>query len=679
MTAPADLSCLCRLRPHDVVVTKVPTLQGVFIIVASVSMTLSAAQIPQTPVFRAGVDYVRVDVVVTSGADDRPVTDLTKDDFEIVEHDRPQAINDFQFVSVPVEHRAPEANEPAGPPPDTATNVAPSPNSRLFVMIVDDLHILESDIINVKKVMTDFIGALSPDDEVAVVFVGHSNLSQNFTTDRGLLLKTVEHVRNSLGFGMDALGRTSTSDVMGPRPKIIHQYAVSADLTLKNVATSLAGSGHSRRAIVYVSGGSIAPTTPLPSADARVPDDYDELQDAYETARRADVPIYTLDPRGQVLAEDVIRGGIGSIGGLGQAAGEGTRALIAANIRQQHDRLAEMAINTGGLAFTNQSNLTRAVEHIVADNSSYYLLGYYPSPFEADGKFHAVSVKVKRPGVRVRARTGYVASAVSAAATDAKPVLDTAMSAGVNVSAIALRAVASPMAPGAKGMKTVVTIEVTYPARPYGSRQIDDELQMKILALDPDAKVKASSERTLHFRGTAPDQNAVSLLIDDVVDLPSQPLTLRIGLSSRALGKAGTVQMPVDVPKTSDDLQLSGIAIAVAGVSAPAMNSATLASIVPFQPTPGRVFAATETLHVFGRAFWHAKGAAAVTTAIKTVPASLKEAPLVMTPGVKGGQAASFDAAVPLAGLAPGRYVLEVTGRVGTARPVTRDVPITIK
>jgi VWFA-related protein len=543
----ADSQTAPALNPQSSMIRSV-TPQFAAVIAA---IALSAAQTPQTPVFRAGVDYVRVDVVVTSGADDRPVTDLTKDDFEIVEHGRPQTVNDFEYVAVPVGQRTGEAKAPSGPPPDVATNIAPSPKSRLFVMIVDDLHILESDIINVKKVMTDFIGALSPDDEVAIVFVGHSNLSQNFTTDRGLLLKTVDHVRDSLGFGLDALGRSSASNIVGGDPKIMHQYAVSADLVLKNVALSLGGSSHSRRAIVYVTGGSVVPSTF--NGPGVGPDDFDELQDAYDTARRADVPIYTLDPRGQILADDVVRGGMSAIGGFDLPAGESTRARIAANIRQQNDRLAEVAINTGGLAFTNQSNLTRAVEHIVADNGNYYLLGYYPSPFDADGKFHEISVKVKRPGVRVRARTGYVASAVTSAAADAKPVLDTAMSAGVNVSAIALRAVASPMAPGAKGMKTVVTIEATYPARPDGSRQIDDELQMKILALDPDAKVKASSERTLHFKGTAPDQHAISLLIDDVVDLPSQPLTLRFGLSSRSLGMAGTVQMPVDVPKPSDD------------------------------------------------------------------------------------------------------------------------------
>src|SRR5262249_19516723 len=46
---------------------------------------------------------------------------------------------------------------------------------------------------------------------------------------------------------------------------------------------------------------------------------------------------------------------------------------------------------------------------IVADLTSYYLLGYYASG-KLDGKFHSITVRVKRPGVRVRARRGYLAA-----------------------------------------------------------------------------------------------------------------------------------------------------------------------------------------------------------------------------------------------------------------------------
>ncbi|HKW02066.1 MAG TPA: VWA domain-containing protein [Vicinamibacterales bacterium] len=645
---------------------------------AALAATLAAQQ----PVFRAGTDYVRVDVVVTD-KNDRPIADLRKEDFEIVERDRPQTIEDFEFVSVPVTARASRSVERPGPPPDVASNAPPSISSRLFVIVIDDFHILEQDLVHTKQILTGFINALAPDDEVAVVFAGHSNLSQNFTTDRSLLLKTVDHVRDSLGFGLDALGQSMSSAVASTPGCYIHQMAMRSDLVLKNVAASLAGSSHARRAIVYVTAGSILATTPTEDICAN---DFDDLQEVYALARRADVPIYTIDPRGQVLPDEAVRGGMSAIGVLDQAptatgsTGAGRRALIAANIQRQHDRLAEVAVNTGGRAFTAQSNLSRAVDEIVADNSSYYLLGYYPAPFAADGRFHTFSVNVKRPGVRVRARQGYVASKSEPATGDAKPVLDAAISAGVNVSAVSLRAFAAPISIGAKGMHTVITIDVTYPVRSDGSRLLDDDLLVNILAMDPDAKIKATAGRTAHFGGTAPGQGPITVVVNDAIELPSQPLTLRIAVASRALGKAGSVQMTVDVPKVSDNkLQLSGVVLGATSSSAAPTEADAIKDLVPFQPTTSRVFSQTDTLRVFARAFWGTKDAAVEVTLALTGTGS---APRRLTlNGVKdqnGRSETVLDTTLPLAGLAPGKYQLDVSAKIGK-QTTKRTVPIEVR
>ena len=81
--------------------------------------------------------------------------------------------------------------------------------------------------------------------------------------------------------------------------------------------------------------------------------------------------------------------------------------------------LRTLAEATDGLAIVDSNDLAGGLRRVVNDLSSYYLLGYYSSG-KLDGKFHSIKVRVKRPGVQVRARRGYLAAtpaAVTAAAT----------------------------------------------------------------------------------------------------------------------------------------------------------------------------------------------------------------------------------------------------------------------
>jgi hypothetical protein len=92
--------------------------------------------------------------------------------------------------------------------------------------------------------------------------------------------------------------------------------------------------------------------------------------------------------------------------------------------------LRTLAEATDGLAIVDTNDLAGGFRRVVADLSAYYLLGYY-STGKLDGKFHSISVRVRRPGVHVRARRGYLAAtpeAVTAgaggAAGAAAPVVD---------------------------------------------------------------------------------------------------------------------------------------------------------------------------------------------------------------------------------------------------------------
>ena len=75
--------------------------------------------------------------------------------------------------------------------------------------------------------------------------------------------------------------------------------------------------------------------------------------------------------------------------------------------RRRRTRCASLADETDGRAIVNRNDLAQGLQQIVRDSSAYYLLGYNSTQAPSDGKFHEIKVRVKRPGVQVRARKGY--------------------------------------------------------------------------------------------------------------------------------------------------------------------------------------------------------------------------------------------------------------------------------
>ncbi len=127
--------------------------------------------------------------------------------------------------------------------------------------------------------------------------------------------------------------------------------------------------------------------------------------DILNQANTGNTSFYPIDPRGLVAFEENIVP-VSPSGKWGRPVDlvEDSRRLKARN-----DSLRTMADATDGLAVVQAGDLSAGMRRIVEDLSSYYLLGYY-STRELDGKFHRLTVRVKRPGVRVRARTGYLAA-----------------------------------------------------------------------------------------------------------------------------------------------------------------------------------------------------------------------------------------------------------------------------
>ena len=128
-------------------------------------------------------------------------------------------------------------------------------------------------------------------------------------------------------------------------------------------------------------------------------------QDAIAGAARGNVSFFAVDPRGLVgMTSETIELTAAADAHLGFDA----RGLLA-DMYLSQDSLRVLAEETGGYAAINFNNVDTALRRIVRATSTYYVLGYYPKDTRRDGRFRKIEVRVRRPGLRVVARKGYVA------------------------------------------------------------------------------------------------------------------------------------------------------------------------------------------------------------------------------------------------------------------------------
>jgi VWFA-related protein len=388
--------------------------------------TAAAQSVPAPPdketrsplVIRSGVELVQVDTVVTDGKG-RHVTDLRAEDFEILEDGRPQEITNCEYVET----------VSTAPAPSAAPRTADAPLSRdevkrAMAIVVDDLGIAFQDIHTVRDGLRKFIDTdVSPGDMVAIVRTsGGMGILQQFTTDKGILRAAAAQIRYN---GLSSGGRTATeaaaattvgADSLGPseadglaapveglRRKIL---ALGTLRALEYVIQGLRTLPGRKSVVLFSSILSLRDHFQVASAVAELgppprqvmdPEMVDTLKKVTDLANRASVVMYTVDPRGlQVIGP----------------TGADVRAHMD-NLQETTSGLATIATETGGLFMRNSNDLSWNMRQVAADQKGYYLIGYVPSapPAKRGAKLdHDIRVKVKRPGLRVRARSKYSGS-----------------------------------------------------------------------------------------------------------------------------------------------------------------------------------------------------------------------------------------------------------------------------
>jgi VWFA-related protein len=413
--------------------------------VAAVALALHAAQDPAQPrPFQAEVNYVRVDMYPTKGG--KPVTDLAAEDVEILEDNVPQKIAQFEHVSI-----TGPRSQTASPEPSTVAGMrraAQDPRTRLFILFIDPRHVDAQASAQVRKPLVDAINRLVGGDDLIAVMTPAMSASALTFTRRTEGIENLLQARwgekdwpgskDPLEFKFEAcypdLPGMSTA---GIAPEMVRRYREQLTLNaLDELVAHLSNIREERKAVITISEGwplyapngnlarplenirsglrpvVIDPRTGKPTMADPDPlnvdyatcesqrsalsqlDDERRFLGIMQSANRGNVSFYPIDPRGLSVE------------------GQGIFSPVSS--------LRTMASVTDGIAIVG--DLATGLQRIVDDLSSYYLMGYY-SPAEPDGKFHRITVKVKRPGVDVRARSGYLAARMAPAApVAAKPM-----------------------------------------------------------------------------------------------------------------------------------------------------------------------------------------------------------------------------------------------------------------
>ncbi|WP_321472730.1 VWA domain-containing protein [uncultured Paludibaculum sp.] len=333
-----------------------------------------AGQDPDVPTFRSDTRLVIRAVKVRDGQG-RAVEGLAAGDFTVTENGAPQriAVCEFQRTA-----DADDATAIAAVEQPTAAR----PARRLLVLYFDLDGIGRRSLGRAFAAAGNFVERrVSSSDAVAVManMRGNLRMIQDFTSDRGLLLTAL----GNLAKPDEELVDPESNFTFGANNGEFNVFATDRRLAALERAARLLEKTRERKALIYFAAG-------WGLQEGR---NLAEMRALVNAARRANVEIYPIDTRGLVAEPLLGDASVASAGGVEVYSG----AAVAARtefFEQSQDALYSLAADTGGKAWLNNNDLQAGIEQARRLYSSYYLIGYYSTHTEADGKFRRIAIRL---------------------------------------------------------------------------------------------------------------------------------------------------------------------------------------------------------------------------------------------------------------------------------------------
>jgi VWFA-related protein len=537
-------------------------------------------------VLRATTRLVLVDTIVLDKQGNH-VTDLTRDDFTLLEHGKRQKIDVFSD-----ENEAPLATEkdlsPAPFPPHVYTNrieyrrTAGPPT----FLLLDGLNTAVRDQTYVRGRMLRYIQKqLQQGQRCAVLSLNDSLvLLQDFTDDPKLLLGAIEKYtareshemsrgepRRVTRLEAEAMSGTNMLQLIDRmnQSQAVDSIEARAGITLaalRSIARAAAGL-RGRKNLVWVSSAFPFTLAPGQGANSELYRNFtDDVRRTAALLASAQVAVYPVDARGE--AGDLAVGALptGVVRTTPSADDISTRPdeeLTGNNevLLGSHEVMQNLAEETGGIAFYNNNEVDRAVALSIADGSRYYTLGYYPEDGNWDGKFRRIEVRVKREGVKLRYRRGYYAVDPAQTSPKEKPKerdqkdfneLQAALADPMPATAVTFRVQVLP--PGAD---EIAHVQFLVDSRTVSFEEAGPGLQHCSLdflaaAVSPEGKVTASDGKTVDARLNEEQYNRAQqqgLPFAMQLQLAPGSYTLRLAVRDNRTKSVGTLTVPLRVEK----------------------------------------------------------------------------------------------------------------------------------
>jgi VWFA-related protein len=391
-----------------------------------------------TPSFHLemNVDRLLVPVVVRD-RHGHTINDLKKQDFEVLDNNKPRAISGFA-----VERRGSVDPTPSGPPPP-ATNSGVTVPNRITVFLFDDMHLAFEDLAHARAAgVAVLAGALSGTDMAAVVSVSGA-VNTGLTRDRVKLQAALEQlsphtmyrpdptdcpnidyyeadlienkhdpvavqdavrkyinchpaIANPVEAGGGANSPNAEGLVDGAAQRALNVGRMDVLSTYAGIATLIRRMAQlpGQRALVLVSPGFLNIERESLDAESRIID----------LAARSNVTVSALDARGLYTTEMTASQRSPLLGGRSL---QDNTELQRSSMKLAENVMAELADGTGGTFFHNRNDLEAGLKELTDVPECLYMLELSVSDVKRNGSLHHLNVKVNREGAQVAARRGY--------------------------------------------------------------------------------------------------------------------------------------------------------------------------------------------------------------------------------------------------------------------------------